>query len=330
MNNRSRIVTVMCLIMVMGIAGCTSTDNQTSPTSAPTTPPTPTANVISTVAPTPTAEPTAILTPTVDPSAAIVLNMIQRIDAEDYAGAAEFVAEDMLVYLIGMPPTGMEIYRGKEQFQTFLEECCTGQNFVWEVTPERVSNGVVFAESKTWMDFTRQLGVAPNSWHEIFVVDKGKISLYVSMLNEESLDNFRPALREIMPELFEVVLPSGETPVSQVAITFADGTCSYDGPLTLQAGPLAVTASAQDLNWDKYAVAFFTLDEGKDLLDLMASTYRPSPPPWARMVFLKELGPKESWTSPDLQVNEGLLYMVCFGGSPDTTIGNAGPFVVQP
>jgi hypothetical protein len=201
------------------------------------------------------------------------------------------------------------------------------------VVPQRVEAGVVYAESKTWLDFTRELGVAPNSWHELFVVEDGKITLYVSTITEEALARFKPVIFEAIPGLATAVQPpaaSDETPVSELTITIANGTCAYDGPLTLQAGELTVGVDVQDQDWDKYAVSFFTLEEGKDLIDLMASTYNPGPPSWSRMVFLKELGPNESQTYPGFWVQEGLLYMICWAGSPDIAIGNAGPFVVKP
>lgn len=322
MRTRFLFLPLFCFVVVCGLVGCAGSANEPSPTAVPPT----------VVAEMPTAAPAATAVPaaTVDPATAVVMNMLERVNAEDYAGAAEFMADDMMAYLIGMPPTGMEIYWGKEQFQTFLEECCTGANFVWEVAPERVEDGVVYTESKTWMDFTRELGVAPNTWHEIFVVEDGKITLYVSMITEEALANFRPALAEVMPELFAVLLPEGETPVSEVTFTIADGSCAYDGPMTLQAGELTVDVAVQDEIWEKYAVSLFTLDEGKDMLDLMASTYRDGPPSWSSMVFLKELAPGASETYQGVTVDEGLLYMVCWGGSPDIAIGNAGPFVVLP
>lgn len=324
MRTNFKLLCVMLLILLWVVAGCTSSGSQAAPTSSPTQE----AAELPTEPATAVPKAMAVPEPTVDPAEAVVLSMIERVNAEDYAGAAEFMAEDMMAYLIGMPPTGMEIYRGKEQFQTFLEECCTGANFEWEVVPERVEDGVVYAESKTWMDFTRELGVAPNSWHEIFVIKEGKITLYVSTITEEALANFKPALREVMPDLFEIVLPAGETPVSEVTITIADGSCAYNGPMTLQAGELSVNAVVQDEIWEKYVVSFFTLDVDRDMLDLMASTPRSGPPSWSRMVFLKELEPNESQTYEDFYVKEGLLYMVCWAGSPDIPIGNAGPFVV--
>jgi ketosteroid isomerase-like protein len=311
-------LTVVLLIVLLAVAGCTSSASQPAPTAVPTPE----------IAEVPTEVPAAVPEPTIDPAVAIVLAMTEHVNAEDYAGAADYFADDALIYLVGMPPTGMEIYRGKEQYRTFLEECCTGANFVYEVIPERVEGDVVFASGKTWMDFTRDLGVAPNSWHEIFVVEDGKITLYDSTITEEAWANFKPALREAIPELFEAALPPGETPVDEITIAIADGTCAYDGPMTLQAGELTVNVDVQDQNWDKYAMSFFTLDEGKDMFDLMASTPNPGPPSWSDMVFLKELTPNQSQTYKSFYVKEGLLYMVCWGGSPDIAIGNAGPFVV--
>lgn len=326
MKTYLRLVTFVIVLTLLILPGCGGT------TSAPEPPP---AAVQATAVPEvieepATGEPAATPDLREDPAAAVVLEMLSRVNAEDYAGAAELVADDMMSYFIGMPPTGMEIYWGKEQFQTFLEQCCTGQNFQWEVTPVSVQDGVVYAESKTWMDFTRDLGVAPNTFHEVFAVRDGKIALYTSTMTQEALAKFRGPLSEVMPEAFAVPPAGDEPPVSEVTITLADNTCAYNGPRNLKAGELIVNVDIQDQNWEKYAVSFFTLDEGKDIIDLMASTPLPGPPEWMSMEFIQELGPGAKETYKNFYVKEGLLYMVCWAGGPDTPIGNAGPFYVQP
>lgn len=309
MQTRVNLLMSIFLIVALGLlAACGDVDAQSVPTAAPS----------------PAVE-------AVDP-AEVVLEMVARANAEDFAGAAELVSEDMMSYFIGLPPTGIETYRGRDQFQTFLEECCTGQNFVWEVKPVRVEGDTVFTESKTWMDFTRELGVAPNSWHEVFVVRDGKIDLYTSTLTQAALARFKPVLYEALPELATAVQPpvdTGETPVSEITVTFDSGICTYSGPMLLQAGELTINVSVPDQDWNKYAVSFFTLDEGKDLVDLMAATYNDGPPPWADMVFLAEFDPGANQTYTD-SMEEGTLYMVCWAKTPDTAIGNAGPFVVKP
>jgi ketosteroid isomerase-like protein len=324
MRSNSKFLQLILLVLLIGIAGCSSAGNQsvTSPTSSPQ------AAIMPTMAP----EPTAIPAPTVDPAESIVMEYVKRVNAEDYAGAAELFADDAMAYFIGMPPTGMEIYWGREQYRAFLEACCTGQNFEMDVTPERVAGGIVYAEAKTWMDFTRDLGVAPNSFHEIFVVEDSEIKLYASTMTEEALTNFKPVLYEAIPELAAAAqppVPSDETPVSAVTVTIMNNTCAYSGPMTFQEGELIVNVAVQDQRFDKYAVTFFTLDEGKDLVDLMASTHNPGPPSWSDMVFIKEVGPGVSATYQNFFVQEGLLYMVCWAGPPDIAIGNAGPFVIQ-
>jgi hypothetical protein len=191
---------------------------------------------------------------------------------------------------------------------------------------------VVYAEAKTWMDFTRELGVTPNSFHEIFVVEDGKVRLYVSTMTEEALANFKPVLYEAIPELAAAVQPpvaSNETPASEITVTITNSTCAYSGPMTFQEGELIINVDVQDQRFEKYAVTLFTLDEGKDLVDLMASTHNPGPPSWSDMVFYKELGPGESEMYKSLLVKEGLLYLVCWAGPPDIAVGNGGPFVVQ-
>ena len=323
MRTRFLLYTMFCLIVALGMVSCTSSAGQAVPTASPT----------QETAELPTEPPTAVPEATVDPAAEVVMEYAARVNAGDYAGAAALFADDAIAYFVGMPPTGMEIYWGKAQYQTFLEGCCTGQNFEMEVTVERVADDVVYAEAKTWMDFTRELGVAPNSFHEVFVVRDGKIALYTSTLTEEALANFKPVLLEAIPELAQAMQPPAATnaaPATEVTVTIANGTCIYDGPMMLQAGTLTLNVDLQDENWGKYAVSFTTLDEGKDMVDLMAATYRPSPPSWARMFFLQELpDASQTWTY-SLPVEEGLLYLVCWAGSPDSSIGNAGPFVVVP
>lgn len=318
MRNRFRFLVVLFLILGMGMVGCSSPASQ--PVAAEPAAP----EVAATESqPVPTET-------SVEPETMTVMSMLERVNAGDYASAADFFSDDAMIYLVGMPPTGIEIYRGKEQYHTFLEECCTGQNFVYEVTPDTVEDGVVFAEGKTWMDFTRELGVAPNNWHELYEVKDGKVTKYVSTITEESLAKFKPALREALPELFESAPLADETPATEVNVTIADGTCTTDGPMTLQAGELIVNVNVQDQTAENYAVSFFTLDADKDMFDLMASTHNDGPPAWASTVFLKELKANESQTYKNFLVKEGLLYLVCWSGPPDIPIGNAGPFEVEP
>ena len=120
--------------------------------------------------------------------------------------------------------------------------------------------------------------------------------------------------------------PSSDIPVSEMTVTIAEGTCTYNGPMVLQAGEIQVTIDIKDQD-KAIALAFFTLDTGKDNLDLMAATVG-GQPSWADdLLFVTLVGGQSETYS--FTVEEGPVYMVCFSKPPDITIGNAGPFEVK-
>jgi ketosteroid isomerase-like protein len=295
---------VILFVLVLGLNGCAA-----SATPLPLTQ---------------TAQPQA--TPTVNPKAALVLDMAARINAGDAEGSLAYFAEDAMIYFIGMPPTGIEIYRGVEQLRPIWEDC-VNNHFKWEVEIVSTVGDVVTARTKTWHDFTIQLGVAPNEFIDVFLVQDGKITTYGSTITEGALAKFRPALAAVMPPA-PTPTPSSESPVSEVTVTYADDTCTYSGPLLLKAGEIKVNWEVKDQNREGYALTFFTLDEGKDMVDLMAATVS-SQPSWSSNIFYKQLGPGESQTYT-FSVKPGMVYMVCWSKPPELAIGNVGPFEVVP
>ena len=160
--------------------------------------------------------------------------MAERLNAGDLEGSLGYFADDSVTYFVGMPPTGIEIYRGKEGIRPIWEECI-GSHFKMEVEIVSVVGDVVNAKSKTWHDFTRQLGVAPNEFVETYVVKDGKIAVYSSTLTLEALAKFKPALAAVMPPE-PTAVPSTDTPVSEINVIISDDTCSYEGSMVLQAG----------------------------------------------------------------------------------------------
>jgi hypothetical protein len=97
----------------------------------------------------------------------------------------------------------------------------------------------------------------------------------------------------------------------------------------LKAGELKVNAIVEDTAQGKYAISLFTLAEGKDMVDLMASSIRSGPPEWADTILLKELEPGETQTYT-LNLEEEPVYLVCWAELFGLPIGNAGPFEVKP
>lgn len=306
MNPKKLYRPLVCLFMIVFLAGCTSPASQPAPTQ--------------------TTAPKS--TPTENPNVGIVLDMVAKLDAGDVEGSLAYFAEDAVAYIMGLPPTGIEVYNGKEQIGWIWGDSAAN-HFEWEVEVTSAVDGLVFTRAKTWHDFTRMLEVAPLEYIDIYEVKDGKIVTYGTWLTEESLARFRPAFAEAMPP-GPTPEPSNETPASEMTVTIANDTCVYEGPMTLKAGEVIVHANIEDQEQEKYAVSLFTLEEGKDLLDLMVSTIEAGPPRWSDMVLLKELGPGESQTYENFTVDEGQIYLVCWSGPPDIAIGNAGPIEVVP
>jgi ketosteroid isomerase-like protein len=297
---------VFLLILVLGITGC----------AGPTTQP----------PPTPVSVPVTGGDTADNPLAEVVLDMAERLNAGDLEGSLEYFADDSVTYFVGMPPTGVEIYRGKEGVRPVWEECI-GSHFKMEVEIVSVVGDVVNAKSKTWHDFTRQLGVAPNEFIETYVVKDGKIAVYSSTLTLEALAKFKPALAAVMPPE-PTAAPSTDTPTSEINVIIANDTCSYEGSMVLQAGPVTVNVDATGEAKKAYGLTFFSLDPGKDILDLMTTTPLPSPPSWSKMLTLWEVSPGASKTYT-FGADEGPLYLVCWSKPPDLAVGNIGPFEVK-
>jgi hypothetical protein len=308
MNIRSLIRMMFVLMMILGLASC-----QTQSTQPPTQA---TSNI----------EPISDSNPPTDPNSEIVLSMIERLNAGDVDGSLSYFDDKARVYLIGLPPTGIEYYYGVEQIRALWEDS-VDNHFQWEVEIATVSANEVNLRTKTWHDFTRQIEVAPLEYFDVYELRDGKIVTYGSWLTRESLDRFKPAFEKVVPPEPMATTVSAP-PVSEFTVTIADGTCFTDNPISLKVGEVAVNLSVQDQEKSLYALTLFSIDPKKDILDLMVSTVG-SPPTWGDILLLKEIEPGAS-QSYNFEIDEGYVYMVCWSQPPDMPIGNAGPIPVVP
>jgi hypothetical protein len=303
------IIQIIFLIILFGTAGC----------AAPVTQPT--------VMPTlPTQQPTRQATPQSALNTDVVLNMIDRLNNGNVEGSLAFFADDAMVYFMGFPPTGIEVYTGKEQIRSLWQDSANN-HIKWDVKVTSAAGDLVNIQAKTWHDFTRQLGVAPLEYLDVYQVIDGKIKTYGSWLTEESLDRFKTAFASAVPPE-PTATPFSGAPGSELTVTIAGGTCTTASPVALKAGDVKVKWSVQDQDKSRYALSLFTLDPDKDLLDLMVATYG-QPPSWGDMLLFVELGPGESETY-SFKLEKGPLYLICWSQPPDLPIGNSGPILVVP
>jgi len=303
--------TLILLVLVLGIIGCTSQSNQPPPTPLSPTQPSPTQTPLPETA--------------TNPNSAIVLSMVERMNAGDVDGSLAYFADDAITYIVGLPPTGMEVYSGKEQIRALWQDS-VDNHFQWETKVTFNEDNIVYVQAKTWHDFTRQLGVAPIEYWDVYEVQDGKITTYGTTITADALARLKPAFAAVMPPE-EPAAPSTEQSVSEMTVTITGGTCKIDNQAPLQTGEITVTLNIKDQNKVAYALTMFNLNQDKDILDLMASTPR-MPPTWANILLMKELEPGKSATYT-FTVEKGPVYMVCWSKYPELPIGNAGPIEVK-
>jgi len=303
MKNKFHPLTMILMIALLGIicSSCASQQAQPSPTE------------------------TLIPEETTESVSVTVQRMIERMNAGDVEGSLAYFADDATAYIIGLPLTGMEVYAGKEQIRALWQDS-VDNHFQWETEITSVEGNIVFVRAKTWHDFTRQLEVAPLEYIDVYEVKDGKITTYGTTITADALARFKPAFAEAMPPE-DPVAPSTEQPVSEMTVTIAGGTCAIDNPAPLQAGEIKVTLNIKDQNKGLYALTMFSLSDGKDILDLMASTTG-MPPSWAEILLLEELEPGKSATYT-FNIEKTPVYMICWSKPPDIPIGNAGPIEVK-
>jgi hypothetical protein len=255
----------------------------------------------------------------------IITAMVTRMNAGDVEGSLAYFADDAVTYIIGLPPTGMEVYAGKEQIRTLWQDN-VANHFQWEVNITSTNDNIVYVKAKTWHDFTRQLGVAPLEYVDVYEMKNGKIITYGTTITADALAEFKPAFAEFVPPEEPAAL-STEQPVSEMTVTIANGTCTFDDPAPLQAGEIKVTLNIADQNKELYALTMFNLNSDRDILDLMASTVE-MPPSWADILLMEEQKPDTNITYA-FTAEKGPVYIICWSKPPDLPIGNAGPIEVK-
>lgn len=316
MQNLTNYRMLLVLSVALALAGCAA------PPAAPALPDdTP-------AAPTDTLVPTA--TPVPLAPAEVVTSMAERFSAGDLEGGMAYWADDAIWYIFGLPPNGSELLKGKEAIRRELGNEIAA-HLTWEVEPTSVVGNVVTSHDTTWLDFTRQIGVAPVSATGQYLVEDGKIVTYAWTIDPESLVKLKAALVEMPaePEAAPEAAAPVPAPVSELTVTIADGTCRIAEPVVVQAGEVQLTVDVHDENREGYAVVFLTLDEGKDFMDLMAASTG-YPPAWAYALHYEEVDPASSKTYT-IRASAGRpLYGICFSKPPDHPIGNIGPLAVSP
>lgn len=82
---------------------------------------------------------------------------------------------------------------GREQVRLFMEELIAN-NFKIQIEILEVLGDIAVTRSKTWHDKSRQLGIAPLEYIEIYPIQDGKIKGFVDILTDESVAKLKAAM----------------------------------------------------------------------------------------------------------------------------------------
>lgn len=244
----------------------------------------------------------------------MLADMADALNAGDVDAAMAFFADDAVVKLVpALPPGSPDTYSGAEEIRGWFEELMAG-NFEMDVEVLDVQGDTVTTRTSTWMDATRQMGVAPLVATETYSIRDGKIRGFNWAISEESLAKVEAALRPAM------------------TVVFDGDVCSYEGPTAIPAGTVDVNCRITGQPRDGYALVVATLDEGKTFEDLDAW---PSidQPPWLTLLAFQETQegapddlPPFSFSAGETQ---GPIFVVCFSREPGAKVGTLGPIEVE-
>ena len=134
----------------------------------------------------------------VSPSVPVVGEVIP-LNAGNVEVALAYWADDATVKLLGLPTNDQDSYSGKEQVRGWFKEL-TAQHFQMEVKVIRVQGNFVTTRTQTWNDLTRQLGVAPLTATEVYIISEGQIAGLISTISTKCRFRFQAALQSQVKE----------------------------------------------------------------------------------------------------------------------------------
>ena len=134
----------------------------------------------------------------ISPSVPVVGEVIP-LNAGNVEVALAYWADDATVKLLGLPTSDQDSYSGKEQLRGWFKKL-VAQHFQMQVTVIRVQGNVVTTQTQTWIDMTRQFGIAPLTATEVYIISEGKIASLTSTISPKSRLELQSALQAQVKE----------------------------------------------------------------------------------------------------------------------------------
>jgi ketosteroid isomerase-like protein len=129
----------------------------------------------------------------------VLAEMAAALNRGDVDAAVAFFTEDAVVKLVpALPPGSPDTYSGAEEIRGWFEELVAG-NFEIDVEVLDVEGDTVTTRTSTWMDATREMGVAPLVGTETYTIRDGKIRGFTWAISDESMAKVQAALATPTP-----------------------------------------------------------------------------------------------------------------------------------
>jgi len=123
----------------------------------------------------------------------VLTAMWDALNAGDVEATMAFFTDDAIVKILFgnvLPP---ESYIGSEQVRFLMEDLVAG-SFKIQFEILQVFGDIAVTRTKTWMDATIQIGIAPLDYIDIYPIQDGKIKGFITILTDESLAKLQAAL----------------------------------------------------------------------------------------------------------------------------------------
>lgn len=245
----------------------------------------------------------------------VVLSQVEPWNAGDVEVAMEIYADDAFVKIQpAIPPGSPDQHSGKAELRAWFEDL-VAMNFEMDLEVIEVDGNTVTTRTKTWVDPTREMGVAPLVATEVYTVEDGKITGWTWTLSDESLIAVQNAIAAAQA-------PQG----IEATVTFDGEVCTYAGPDTVPSGTEILfnfepTAKPDDVVMIVgAAVEGTTWEQFKEWAD---TTPGGSPPLFAKPGYTMQFGPGAKTVTLD-----ALDYIVaCVTAPEDTNENFAGGFI---
>jgi len=123
----------------------------------------------------------------------VLTAMADSMSAVDLDATMALFTDDTIIKILPIEASPPGTFIGAEQVRFFMESL-VAVNFKIQIEILQVFGDIAITRSKTWMDPTIQLGIAPMEMIETYHIEDGKIKGFVCILTDESVAKLQAAL----------------------------------------------------------------------------------------------------------------------------------------